>query len=170
MFSSWFFWVTKKVFGSSRSTVPSLSVAIVSEIPISAGLGSSAALSVCLSAALLSHLGVIVCDAKTCRDVAGKLFPHPDQLTVINHWAFLLEKIIHGSASGIDNSVSTYGGIIKLARGEMTRVQSRLKLDVVIVDTGVQRDTKKMLEIVKRRKNLVRRLGECLWWGKMTIL
>jgi len=75
-------------------------------------------------------------------------------LAVINHWAFLVEKIIHGTASGIDNAVSTYGGVIKFSNGEMTRVPARLKLDVVVVDSGVQRNTKNMVDKVKRRKKL----------------
>ncbi|OQV22136.1 putative Mevalonate kinase [Hypsibius exemplaris] len=139
---------------AGRSTVPSLSFAIQSEIAIGAGLGSSASLAVCLASAILAFLGVIVVDAKTCRDSVGKLVPQADQLALINHWAFLVDKIIHGNASGIDNSVSTYGGVIKFANGQMTRVQSRLKLDVVVVDTGVERNTKRMVEIVRRRKKL----------------
>ena len=132
-----------------------MQVSISSDIAISAGLGSSAAFAVCLSASLLSYLGVIVCDRKTCSDLDGKLLPTADHLALINHWAFLIEKIIHGAASGIDNAVSTYGGAIKYRSTELIRIGSGLKLDVLIVETQIQRDTKKMLDIVRRRRKLV---------------
>lgn len=72
-----------------------------SAIPIGAGLGSSASLSVCLAAALLT---------------LGNQIPRPphietkDVLKVINEWAYLGEKCIHGSPSGVDNTVATFGG------------------------------------------------------------
>ncbi|GAV05667.1 hypothetical protein RvY_15762 [Ramazzottius varieornatus] len=139
---------------SGKQRPPSIQISISSDIAISAGLGSSAAFAVCLSASLLSYLGIIVCDRKNCADVDGKLVPSADQLALINHWAFMVEKIVHGSASGVDNAVSTYGGSIKYRNNELTRIGSGLKLDVLIVDTHVQRDTKKMLDIVRHRRKL----------------
>lgn len=141
------------VFRLTRA--PSVALTITSDIAIGAGLGSSAAFSVCIAASLLFYFGVIQCAPNTSEDVVGKFVPHLDQLVLINHWAFLIESIIHGRASGIDNSVSTYGGIIMYCDQEMTRIPSRLKLDVVVVDTMVQRDTKRMVELVQRRQKLV---------------
>lgn len=45
-------------------------------------------------------------------------FP-PQQLEVINKWAFQCEKLIHGTPSGIDNCVSCFGGVIKYSSGRM---------------------------------------------------
>ena len=78
-----------------------------STIPLGAGLGSSASIAVCMSAALLLQL----------RTLSG---PHPDQpyeearlqVERINRWAFVYEMCIHGNPSGVDNTVSTQGKAI----------------------------------------------------------
>jgi mevalonate kinase len=62
-----------------------------SQLPVGAGLGSSASFSVCGAAALLKFHGLDATD------------------DAINRWAFLAEKIIHGNPSGIDNTVATFG-------------------------------------------------------------
>ncbi|GAO16958.1 uncharacterized protein UV8b_06660 [Ustilaginoidea virens] len=75
-----------------------------STIPIGAGLGSSASIAVCVSTALLIQL----------RTLSG---PHPDQpseearlqIERINRWAFVYEMCIHGTPSGVDNTVATQG-------------------------------------------------------------
>lgn len=82
-----------------------------STIPIGAGLGSSATIAVCLSAALLIQL----------RALSG---PHPDQppdearlqLERINRWAFVAEMCIHGNPSGVDNTVATQGKAVVFQR------------------------------------------------------
>ena len=77
---------------------------VSSNLPTSAGLGSSAAFAVTLVSSLLklSH---------TISDPGTESFNKwsAGDLETINSWAFIAEKIIHGNPSGVDNSVSTYG-------------------------------------------------------------
>lgn len=63
---------------------------ITSDIPIGAGMGSSAAYAVASSALKIGEL----------------------DLDKINEEAYKLEKIQHGNPSGVDNTVSTYGGFL----------------------------------------------------------
>lgn len=75
-----------------------------STIPIGAGLGSSASITVCLAGALLLQI----------RTLSG---PHPDQpveegrlqIERINRWAFVGEMCIHGNPSGVDNTTVSQG-------------------------------------------------------------
>ncbi len=71
-----------------------------SELPIGAGLGSSAAYATSLAGALASFIG------ESRRDV-------------INEWAFAAEKILHGTPSGVDNAVSCHGGALKFSSGKL---------------------------------------------------
>lgn len=80
-------------------------VVITSELPLGSGLGSSAALCVALSAALLSFSDSVTLDLSH----QGWLLYGENELELLNKWAFEGEKIIHGRPSGIDNTVSTYG-------------------------------------------------------------
>lgn len=79
---------------------------VQSKLPVSAGLGSSAAYSTCLSGALLVLENVVHDGHKWSKD----------EMNVINTWAFQAEKIIHGKPSGIDNTVSTYGRALKFSK------------------------------------------------------
>lgn len=78
---------------------------VTSELPLGSGLGSSAAFSVALSAALLGFSDSVSLDM---GQQEWSLFGESD-LELVNKWAFEGEKIIHGKPSGIDNTVSTYG-------------------------------------------------------------
>ena len=94
-----------------------MEIEVESEIPLGAGLGSSAALSVCLSAGLTGVLHQLKCLDKN-------IFNHLEQTTrkEICKLAFLSEKILHGTPSGIDNSVSTYGGLLHFTSGVITTI------------------------------------------------
>ena len=113
-----------------------------STIPIGAGLGSSASISVCLSAALLLQI----------RILAG---PHPDQpsneaelqLERINRWAFVGEMCIHGNPSGVDNTVSSGGKAVVFKRKDynkppaVTPLRNFPELPLLLVNTRQSRST-----------------------------
>lgn len=113
-----------------------------STLPIGAGLGSSASISVCLSAALLLQI----------RTLSG---PHPDQpaeearlqVERINRWAFVGEMCIHGNPSGVDNTVATQGKAVVFQRSDYTKppVVTPLwnfpELPLLLVDTKQPKST-----------------------------
>lgn len=68
-------------------------------------MGSSAALSVSLAAALIALSDSV----RMGFSQKGWLQFGERELDLVNKWAFEGEKILHGKPSGIDNSVSTYG-------------------------------------------------------------
>ncbi|KTF72467.1 hypothetical protein cypCar_00034822, partial [Cyprinus carpio] len=97
-----FLYMYLSVFAESLA---SITVSVWSELPTGAGLGSSAAYNVCLSAALLSARG----------NISNPLTPQQEsarwskeEMELINRWAFMGEKIIHGNPSGVDNAVGTW--------------------------------------------------------------
>ena len=115
-----------------------------STIPIGAGLGSSASISVCLSSAILLQL----------RTLSG---PHPDQpreeaelqIERINRWAFVGEMCIHGNPSGVDNTVATGGKAVVFKRGDYSQpptvipLRSFPELPLLLVNTCQSRSTAK---------------------------
>ncbi|KAL8658124.1 MAG: hypothetical protein Q9226_001243 [Calogaya cf. arnoldii] len=128
---------------------------IRSTIPIGAGLGSSASISVCLSAALLLQL----------RTLSG---PHPDQppdeaelqIERINRWAFVGEMCIHGNPSGVDNTVATGGKAVIFMRGDykspptVTPVRNFPELPLLLVNTRQPRSTAtEVAKVAALRKN-----------------
>jgi mevalonate kinase len=126
---------------ASRKTPPCV-YTLRSTIPIGAGLGSSASISVCLSAALLMQI----------RALSG---PHQDQppqecelnIERINRWAFVGEMCIHGTPSGIDNTVSSGGKALLYQRqgdGKPPRViplRNFPELPLLLVNTRQSRST-----------------------------
>uniref|UniRef100_A0A3Q1AXQ5 mevalonate kinase n=1 Tax=Amphiprion ocellaris TaxID=80972 RepID=A0A3Q1AXQ5_AMPOC len=98
-----FLYIYLSLFGSGE--LPSLTVTVWSELPTGAGLGSSAAYSVCLAAALLCTSGVIPAPLKEWDHTARWC---QEDLELINSWAFQGEMIIHGNPSGVDNAVGTW--------------------------------------------------------------
>ena len=126
-------------------TFPPIEISIDSEIPIGVGLGSSAALSVCLAAGLLA-----------IRDqISGSqaIITNETRLAEICQLARLSEQILHGRCSGLDNAVSTYGGLVQfenLARVDGTELSKALNLRILLVGTKVPRNTKHLVESVRK--------------------
>lgn len=109
-----FLYIYISMFRSGK--LPSLTVTVWSELPTGAGLGSSAAFSVCLAAALLCASGAIPAPLRESDHTARWC---QEDLELINSWAFQGEMIIHGNPSGVDNAVGTWGGMLKFLSGKI---------------------------------------------------
>nr|AZK89899.1 mevalonate kinase [Jasminum sambac] len=120
---------------------------VTSELPLGSGLGSSAALCVAFSAALLALSDLVTLDFSH----QGWQMFKDSELDLVNKWAFEGEKIIHGRPSGIDNTVSTYGNMIKFKSGELTRIKTNMPLKMLITNTKVGRNTKALVAGVSER-------------------
>ena len=88
-----------------------MTVRVTSELPVGAGLGSSAAYCVALSAALLAYSGEIDLPQETGAGKKVWLDVNEKKVDLVNRWAFEGERILHGRPSGIDNTVSSFGKI-----------------------------------------------------------
>ncbi len=111
-----------KALGLERT--PACTIRITSTIPVAAGMGSGAAVSVALARALSAFLG------------------NPLDDETISRLAFEVEKIHHGTPSGIDNTVITYAQPIFFQRGAPVRLLNlQRSLTLVIGDTGIASPT-----------------------------
>lgn len=118
---------------------PVIRVEVESEFPPGAGLGSSAAFSVSLTAALFKIM--------TGDDPSSQ---------TISAWAFRCEHLFHGKPSGIDNSICAYGGAILFQSGEVVEMLSGLrKLPALLVYTNVTRNTKVLVGAVSKLREKV---------------
>lgn len=124
-----------------------------SALPIGAGLGSSASYASCIAAAFLKLFNRIEVSNTAPGEIADAPYPghqgiSRSQATLINGWAFLAEKVIHGNPSGIDNAVAVNGGALGFTRamegrpGGMTSLQGFKSIRFLLTDTKVPRSTK----------------------------
>lgn len=108
---------------------------VTSRVPLASGLGSSASLCVASAAVILKW-------AKGDDEVS---------LAEINELAFRGEKIIHGNPSGIDNTVITYGGIVRYKQQNFEMIPLSSPLPVLVVNSNTAKNTKAMVEKVRLR-------------------
>ncbi|XP_068216207.1 mevalonate kinase [Palaemon carinicauda] len=125
-----------------------LSISVSSDLPIGAGLGSSAAYAVCLAGALLQLSGSF--DLRRLSSSPAEEYT-ASILKIVSQWAFASEEIVHGTPSGIDNSVCTYGGAVSFKSGDISPIHIP-PLKVLLVNSGVPRSTKALVSGVRERK------------------
>ncbi|XP_055970468.1 mevalonate kinase [Sorex fumeus] len=128
---------------------PSLDITVWSELPPGAGLGSSAAYSVCLAAGLLTACGDISNPLKAGETASSRWTP--EELELVNKWAFQGERVIHGNPSGVDNAVSTWGGALQYQQGKVASIKRLPALNVLLTYTRVPRSTKALVANVRSR-------------------
>lgn len=128
----------------SRNNLRSFQVTVRSEFQHGVGLGSSAAYNVALAAALWQFFSESTDQLvpSPSRAWKGTRKPQKSDALKINNWAFNAEKLMHGTPSGIDNSVSTFGGAVSLKKGALEPVERVPRLKIVVTNTKVSRNTK----------------------------
>ncbi|MFX1396523.1 MAG: mevalonate kinase [Promethearchaeota archaeon] len=117
-----------------------LEITFEGDLYAASGVGASAAQCTSLARALNNAFKLNLTDEK------------------INEAAYEGEKAYHGTPSGIDNTASTYGGLIWFVKNltggsnTMDRLKSPKKIPLVIANTGITTSTTQVVGDVKRLK------------------
>ena len=117
-----------------------LEISFAGDLIAASGVGASAAQCTSLARALSETFNLNLSDEK------------------INEAAYEGEKAYHGTPSGIDNTASTYGGLIWFVRNlgagknTMDLLQSPRKMLIVIANSGVTASTTEVVADVRRLK------------------
>lgn len=115
------------------------SLSVTSAIPIASGLGSGAAISVAIIRALMLYMG------------RGDTITREE----VSRLAYEVERLHHGTPSGVDNTVIAYEQPVYFVRHEpeplIESFATARPLRLVIGDTGVRSATKDVVGDVRRR-------------------
>jgi mevalonate kinase len=122
------------------------------QIPIGAGLGSSASTTVATISAIAKSTG-----ARLDRHEIFKL-------------AFIPENYLHGQPSGVDQATCIYGGIIQFKKpSKITAISVKRPPMILVCDSGVHRSTKALVgSVVKRSREQIDRFQTHL--GEITVI
>jgi mevalonate kinase len=116
--------LSKAVAAMQVSHIPACSITITSTIPIAGGMGSGAAVSVSVLRALSALLGRPLMDEQ------------------ISQVVFEVEKVYHGTPSGIDNTVITYARPVYFVKGKPIEILAVKKpFTLVVADSGIKSPT-----------------------------
>jgi mevalonate kinase len=121
------------LFLSRVSPFPNLEIRLASTIPVASGMGSGAAVTAALTRALASHFNYSMTDEE------------------VNAFTYEIEKLHHGTPSGIDNTVVTYARPVYFLKDqpiEIFRVGE--PFTILIADTGISALTKESVGDVRR--------------------
>jgi mevalonate kinase len=109
-----------------------LNVEINSTVPVAAGLGSSAAVVAAVTASVSALLNVKMSKEEIFRTT------------------YEAEKIVHGTPSGIDPAISTFGGTLLFQMDTGFKpLDVKMDIPLIVGDTGVQRSTRVQVEKVR---------------------
>ncbi len=135
-------------------------VTIQSEIPIARGFGSGAAVSTAIVRALAAYFGQNL---------------NPEEISAI---VYEVEKIYHGTPSGIDNTVIAYEMPVFFVKGQKPApFKVGRSLTLLIGDTGISSPTRDVVLWVRKRweedkakyEEIFNRIGEIAVAGKEAI-
>ncbi len=113
-----------------------LDIEVNSTVPVAAGLGSSAA----VAAAVTSAVGALL-NVKMSKEDIFRI-------------SYEAEKIVHGTPSGIDPAVSTFGGTLLFQMDTGFKpLDVKTDIPLIVGHTGVERSTRVQIEKVRSIQN-----------------
>ena len=124
--------LAQALLSRTKQNEPNLTINLTSKLPQGSGMGSSAATSTAVCKALSNYLGVDL------------------EKNQISELVFDAEKIVHGTPSGIDNTVVAYESQVYFVKGkEPLTFDSGRTFYLVIGDTGIESSTKETVGNVR---------------------
>ena len=125
---------------------------IDSDIPAGSGLGSSSAVAVASVAAIFALAGE--------EPVKQKLV----------ELAMISERMVHGNPSGIDPSVSSYGGVLLFKKGKAPDLlRLGRPVEFVVAYSGIERKTSRLIKKVSSMKETFPNLFKALTSSSTTL-
>jgi|FLYN01.1.fsa_nt_gi mevalonate kinase len=123
----------KLVLRALDAPAPDITITVRSQIPVASGLGSGAAVSTALARAL----------SAACN--------HPLDNETLNAIIYEVEKIHHGTPSGIDNTVIVYEQPVYFIRNQpIERVIIGAPFSLLIANTGIAASTRTAVADVRK--------------------
>ncbi|MGC9307171.1 MAG: mevalonate kinase [Thermoplasmatota archaeon] len=113
---------------------PNLEIWLQGDLKAASGIGASAA---------------------SCAAIARAINDEYDMglsMEDINRVAYEGERGYHGTPSGLDNTVATFGGLVWFQSGDMERLTIDEPVDIVMGNTGIVADTKQAVAGVRKRR------------------
>jgi len=114
-----------------------IKITLEGNLYVASGIGASAASCVAIARALSNYFDMNLSDEE------------------INNIAYEGEKGYHGTPSGVDNTASTYGGLIWFQKGEEKAIEQialHYPIEIVIGNTGKVANTKAAVAGVRERR------------------
>lgn len=120
-----------------RSSNHGIHVSVECEIPVAAGLGSSASTTVAIIAAVARSKGVELSQKEIFK------------------LAFVPENFLHGKPSGVDQATCIYGGTIQFNRPSIVKkLQLKREPALLVCDTGIHHATRILVGgVVQKSQN-----------------
>ncbi len=111
---------------------PAMQVRVSSTIPIAGGMGSGAAVSIAIIRAISTFLG------------------KPLPVEQVSNIAFEVEKLHHGTPSGIDNSVIAHNSPVLFHKNQgVQRFSTGKDLTFLIASSGIRSSTRQVVQAVR---------------------
>lgn len=151
---------------NSQSALKAFTLDFKSGIRAGAGTGSSASFSVSVAAAFYVY-AKLRDDSTFISSFNGSDDSRQDVHQIVSSWAFLSERIIHKTPSGLDNTVCTFGNVVRFTKQprEIAYINPASTVNVILVNSGVSRDTGRVVGEVRKLKEKYPKLIDNIFDG-----
>ncbi|XP_075253822.1 uncharacterized protein LOC142345587 [Convolutriloba macropyga] len=116
---------------------------VKSEVPLGAGLGSSAAVNTVIAGCILDKFGMLTTEKANLDKF---------ELKLAEKLAFASEHVVHGKPSGVDTFTSCHGNAIVFENFALRNLIELPLFDVLVIDTKEDRNTKLLVDRVRTLK------------------